>query len=277
MTLKHPSPGSHWTTHEIAEVVSSYFQMWRLEQSGERYAKKPYRDILLDLLPARSVGSIEYKLQNVSAVLDEVGFPWIRGYKPARNYQQLLVDQIAMYLLNHRLIPQELKPVASPEAPLVEVGVPQPMQPKFDMGPVEAAVATLDWAAAAARSIEVHRVAVDLAVEREKYTLVARGHDDLAREVAPVETPRSTAGFDFTSYSADGDERQVNVKGTTSNANAAIFLEMSELELLRTTPFAEIQRVYDIQMEPKMFRLQPKDVRETMVVPVVHKLLAARI
>jgi hypothetical protein len=34
----------------------------------------------------RSEGSIERKLQNISAVLDFLGVQWINGYKPTRKY-----------------------------------------------------------------------------------------------------------------------------------------------------------------------------------------------
>ncbi len=40
------------------------------------------------LLPARTTGSIERKLQSVSAILDESGLEWIDGYKPLPHYQR---------------------------------------------------------------------------------------------------------------------------------------------------------------------------------------------
>ena len=39
---------------------------------------------------ARSSAAIEYKFNNVSAVLDEMGAVWIPGYKPLRNVQERL-------------------------------------------------------------------------------------------------------------------------------------------------------------------------------------------
>ena len=37
-----------------------------------------------------SNGAVERKFQNVSAILDEAGLPWIDGYKPLSNYQDEL-------------------------------------------------------------------------------------------------------------------------------------------------------------------------------------------
>src|SRR4051812_34448684 len=51
---------------------------------------------LQPLLNNRSDGSIEFKHGNISAVMLDLGFPYIRGYKPRMNYQALLsmvVDQ----------------------------------------------------------------------------------------------------------------------------------------------------------------------------------------
>jgi hypothetical protein len=49
----------------------------------------------------RKPGSIERKLQNVSAVLDEIGIPWIQGYKPLAHYQDSLVAVVEQQLLRH--------------------------------------------------------------------------------------------------------------------------------------------------------------------------------
>jgi hypothetical protein len=42
----------------------------------------------------RSEGSIERKLQNISAVLDLLGVQWINGYKPLAHYQDALVSAV---------------------------------------------------------------------------------------------------------------------------------------------------------------------------------------
>ena len=46
----------------------------------------------------RTDGSIEFKRENISAVLGELGFPWIKGYKPAANYQDALFEAIERFL-----------------------------------------------------------------------------------------------------------------------------------------------------------------------------------
>ena len=47
----------------------------------------------------RSGGAIEYKHQNISAVLAALDLGYIQGYKPAVDYQHALFDAIEAWLL----------------------------------------------------------------------------------------------------------------------------------------------------------------------------------
>jgi hypothetical protein len=60
------------------------------ELSGAAFNKAEHNRNLQQLLRQRPRGSIERKHQNISAVLIELGFPYIDGYKPLSNYQDLL-------------------------------------------------------------------------------------------------------------------------------------------------------------------------------------------
>jgi hypothetical protein len=40
----------------------------------------------------RTQRSVEFKHEDISAVLEEFGMPWIPGYKPKRNYQNAIFD-----------------------------------------------------------------------------------------------------------------------------------------------------------------------------------------
>jgi hypothetical protein len=82
--------GTDWTVDEVALLVGSYFLMLAEERAGRDYNKSEYRRSVIAAV-GRKPGSIERKLQNVSAVLDEIGIPWIQGYKPLPHYQDALV------------------------------------------------------------------------------------------------------------------------------------------------------------------------------------------
>lgn len=75
-----------WSDDELRAAIGAYRQMADEEQAGRPYSKSEIRDQLLSgPLKIRSKGSFEYRMANISAVLDEAGKPWLDGYKPARN------------------------------------------------------------------------------------------------------------------------------------------------------------------------------------------------
>lgn len=82
--------GQPWSRAEVESIVDDYFDMLGMELSGRRYAKSQHRAALVERLPGRSEGSIEFKHCNISAVLSESGRPIIDGYKPRTNIQELL-------------------------------------------------------------------------------------------------------------------------------------------------------------------------------------------
>src|SRR6185312_14351138 len=87
-----------WSPEEVAATVADYLVMLDHELRREPYNKKDHNRRLQTLLHGRSDGAIEFKHCNISAVLLELGFPCIDGYKPRANYQRLLKDEVAAQL-----------------------------------------------------------------------------------------------------------------------------------------------------------------------------------
>ena len=71
---------------------------------------KAERNRALQATIPRNRGSIEFKHQNISAVLLGLGQPWITGYKPKANFQGALVDRVLRWLDSHEdwLMPRDL-------------------------------------------------------------------------------------------------------------------------------------------------------------------------
>ncbi|WP_029039886.1 hypothetical protein [Cucumibacter marinus] len=88
-----------WTDEENDLIVADYFAMLADDISGRRCSKAEHRRALVPLLNDRSEGAIEFKHQNISAVLKGLGEDWIPGYKPAFNFQMTLVDAVARRFL----------------------------------------------------------------------------------------------------------------------------------------------------------------------------------
>jgi hypothetical protein len=93
--------GQPWTRHEVDLIVADYFDILRAELSAENYRKAAHNQDLRPQLNHRSKSSVEYKHQNISAILIGMGLPYIDGYKPAKNYQKSLVQAVGEYLIRH--------------------------------------------------------------------------------------------------------------------------------------------------------------------------------
>jgi hypothetical protein len=66
--------GATWTADELDAIVADYFSMLGDELSGRRYTKSHHSHALMERI-GRTHRSIEFKHQNISAVLDELGLP----------------------------------------------------------------------------------------------------------------------------------------------------------------------------------------------------------
>src|SRR5450759_3289482 len=98
---------------ELDAIVADYFSMLRAELSRQPYVKSHHSAVLMEQI-GRTHRSVEFKHQNISAVLEEMGLPWIVGYKPKRNFQASIFSAIDRYLSSnedvfyHQLPPQVL-------------------------------------------------------------------------------------------------------------------------------------------------------------------------
>src|SRR5271166_146342 len=107
--------GTNWLDDELDAIVADYFAMLDADLSGRAYVKSRHSAALMAKI-GRTHRSVEFKHQNISAVLDELGMPWIPGYKPKLNYQSAIFDAIDRFLTKHPDV-LEPTPVALPAAP----------------------------------------------------------------------------------------------------------------------------------------------------------------
>src|ERR1051326_3080860 len=107
--------GTDWQDDELDAIVADYFAMLAADLSGQPYVKARHSAALMAQI-GRTHRSVEFKHQNISAVLDELGMPWIPGYKPKRNYQNAIFDAIDRYLTAHPEV-INLSPQPPPVAP----------------------------------------------------------------------------------------------------------------------------------------------------------------
>lgn len=93
----------NWTDEELSAAVRAYLQMLDAEQSGKPYVKSEFNKALRQKgapLARRTKAAIEYRMQNISAVLHAEGKPTVIGYRPAKNVGNYMRTRIAEMLAN---------------------------------------------------------------------------------------------------------------------------------------------------------------------------------
>lgn len=75
-----------WSTSEIKAAVGAYLTMLGLELKGQKFNKAQANRLLRqNSLTNRSKSSVEFRMRNISTVLEQLGHPIIKGYRPAEN------------------------------------------------------------------------------------------------------------------------------------------------------------------------------------------------
>lgn len=100
------SPRS-WTAEEVECLVFCYFWMLDEEEAGRSFKKAALFKSLADgvlTVNRRSAKAAERKSMNVSAVLDEVGVPFVKGLLPDRHYQGFLRKRVLAELHRRKLV-----------------------------------------------------------------------------------------------------------------------------------------------------------------------------
>lgn len=86
-----------WQDEELEASVAAYRLMQQMEQSGSKYTKKSVYQQLAARFN-RSDKAFEYRMQNISAVLNDQNQPWLQGLKPAGHVGQVVYGKLAHYL-----------------------------------------------------------------------------------------------------------------------------------------------------------------------------------
>lgn len=233
---------------------------------NQPYSKADHRRALLPLLDDRTKGSVEFKHQNISAVLKGLGEVWIPGYKPAFNFQASLVDAVARWLANH---PGWLSRPSTPaprrgfqEDNALWIGPPPTLSnqpPPSELAQMLDIAHKFDVAGRDERNRVLGRAGEERIVLHERASLQAEGRGDLARKVRWVsQEDGDGAGYDIASFTPDGRSRLIEVKTTNGWERTPFFISRNELAVADAHR-AEwcLVRLWDFSRVPKAFELKP--------------------
>ena len=253
--------GTNWQDDELDAIVADYFDMLAADLAGRPYVKLRHSEALMARV-GRTHRSVEFKHQNISAVLDELGLPWIPGYKPKRNYQNAIFGAIDRYLTEHPDILQSVpkSPPAPPVPAQVFVSAPA-LEPVHSPVPelLRRLIRKFDPVERDLRNRSLGKAGEQFVVELERRQLIDADRSDLARKVRWVSVEDGDgAGYDVLSFDAAGRERLLEVKTTNGSARTPFFLSRNERDLAVERPADwRIYRVHLFAKEPRIFSIAP--------------------
>lgn len=255
-----------WTELENDLIVADYFAMLSDEVFGRPYNKAQHRRALLPLLNGRSEASVEFKHQNISAVLKGLGESWILGYRPAFNFQMSLVDAVVRWLAKN---PAWLgrRPFSGLSGDLGEhspiwIGPPPTLSndtPPQELEQMLSLAHKFDVAGRDERNRALGRAGEERVLAHERAALRNEGRDDLARKVRWVsEEDGDGAGYDIASFRPDGQARLIEVKTTNGWERTPFHITRNELAVAdeRRSEWC-LLRLWNFSRDPKAFELYP--------------------
>lgn len=272
---EHNSP---WSDLENDAIVADYMAMLADDLAERPYSKAEHNRQLQALIE-RGRGSIEYKHQNISAVLKGLGETWIEGYKPAFNYQASLEDAVARWL--------QQRPgwYASKGAEHLSVMAAEPLGALCIMPPPLSNALPPDEAeqmARVARRFDVaerdqHNRALGKAGEErafhhERGQLNAAGRPDLAQRVRWVsEEDGDGLGYDILSFEPDGCERLIEVKTTNGWERTPFHISRNECAVAEERRDDwHLLRLWNFARDPKAFAISPPLERHLSLTPTSY-------
>jgi hypothetical protein len=255
-----------WSDAENDLIVADYFAMLAEDIAGRPYSKAGHRRALRDGMQGRSDGSVEFKHQNISAVLKGLGESWINGYKPAFNFQASLEDAVLRWLARNRAWLERL-PVATGtqafrDATPIWIG-PAPtlsnQPPPKELEQMLRLARKVDVAGRDARNRALGRAGEERVLQHERAALRASGREDLARAVRWVsDEDGDGAGYDIGSFTLDGKARLIEVKTTNGWERTPFHISRNELAVAeeRRSDWC-LFRLWNFGRDPKAFELHP--------------------
>jgi hypothetical protein len=268
-----------WSRDEVELAVNDYVSMLALEAAGSAFNKSDHNRELRRQLPGRSKGSVEFKHQNISAILDELGLPYIQGYKPRSNVQELLRDVVIATVTARRrdlekVIDdlEEAQPHAAPTyAATLVVDPPEVIE--VASRPRARFSRKCDYASRDEQNRTLGKAGEEWVLGFERFRLSEGGREDLAARVLwRSDLFGDGEGYDIDSFELEDAQRYVEVKTTNGPATTQFLVSANEIDCSRERGDAfYLYRVFDFRDSPRVFLLRGELDRHVTLAPTSYR------
>jgi hypothetical protein len=255
-----------WSRTEVEACAADYLAMLSAELAGVRYNKAAHRRELAKVLDNRSEQAVEFKHANISAVLIDLGFPYIAGYKPRSNYQGLLHDVVSErlatngQLLNLAAADADV-PIVVPEVDdilSVLTSPPTSEEPRRDLRQRRVAPPTAtNYLEREARNRSLGSAGEEFVLNFERARLLSLGKQGLAGRIEHTSRVRGDGeGYDILSFEESGKERLIEVKTTKYGRETPFFVSSNEVAVsARDAEKYQLYRLFGFRLSPRLFTL----------------------
>lgn len=260
-------PSADWSREEVEAIVGDYFTMFALDLARMPYSKAEHRRALVQKLHARSEQSIEFKHQNISAVLLDLKFHYLPGYKPRFNYQRLLAEVVADRLPEQRSLLEIAaadadRPVVVPEVDDILAVLTAPPKGEVKRPQMSERIALplagmTNYIEREARNRSLGLAGEEFVLNFERARLISQGREALAGRIEHTSKVRGDhEGYDILSYDKSGAERLIEVKTTKYGRFTPFFASRNEVEVSERNPVAyHVYRMFDFRDKPQLYVL----------------------
>lgn len=274
--------GEDWSEREVDVTLAAYFEMLDLEGRQIPYNKSERNAELRRLLSGRSKAAVELKHQNISAILNDLGLPFINGYKPRGNAQLLLRKAVQQFVQKRSdvlaKIVDSMEEMKEPGEAVFRAVVVDP-PPVVDVVVVEGRdhrvriPRKIDLAARDEGNRRLGRSGEQWVLGYEQHRLIESGSPELFDRVEWISDKFGDgAGYDILSYDDGGGGRYIEVKTTNGPATSSFMLSRNELEFAREVESAFfLYRVFQFRTQPRLFMLQGDPGRHLHLEPMDYR------
>jgi hypothetical protein len=272
-----------WSNNEVDIIVADYFSMLLDELSGKIYNKTEHRKQLIPLLNNRSAGSIEFKHQNISAILIRLGQLYISGYLPRYNYQKVLENKVIEYLSSNLSVENHFKVFIEEEISISQKIVD--FQNFIVAPPKGEKILNEPFISYQKKPIKINYLereqtnrnlglfGEELVLNYEKWNLRMLGKEKLAEKIEWVSKEIGDgAGFDILSKNINGTDKYIEVKTTKLGKETPFYFSMNELNFsMKNTTDYHLFRLFNANNNVKMFIKNGALNKICSSIPILYK------